>query len=168
MNDKTYLAGIDVGTTGTKTIIFDPEGRTIGSSYREYGCAYPKPNWVEQDADMLVRCSIETSREAIERAGVRAEDIAAISFSTQRTCTLFLDGDGKLVRPMISWQDNRTGEEVRIVEEKLGRERFHKITCLSLGAIWILNKILWLRRNELKNWSTVRKVVQLQAPVINH
>ena len=52
-----YLVGIDIGTTGAKTIIFDLEGGKLASAYREYPCHYPKPNWVEQDADLLVSAS---------------------------------------------------------------------------------------------------------------
>jgi xylulokinase len=98
-----YLAGIDIGTTGTKAIVFDLAGRTIASAYREYACVYPKPNWVEQHAPTLVSSAMEASREALSVAGVAPADIASIAFSTQRSCTLFLDGAGELVRPMISW-----------------------------------------------------------------
>ena len=111
MSNKEYLVGIDIGTTGAKTMLFDPEGRVIASAYREYTCVYPKPNWVEQDVDLLIQSAMETSRKAVSQSGINPKEIASISFSTQRTCSLFLDGDGVLVRPMISWQDNRTSED---------------------------------------------------------
>lgn len=157
-----YLVGIDIGTTGAKTVVFDPGGEVVASGYREYACTYPKPNWVEQDSDMLVTSSMDSCAEAIRESGVDAKAVAAISFSSQRTCTHFLDEAGKLVRPMISWQDNRTTDEIAEVEEKLGGERFQQITCLPLGAIWIINKILWLRSKEPENWKRVKKIVQLQ------
>ena len=162
MANSHYLVGIDIGTTGAKTVVFDPAGTALASGYREYECTYPKPNWVEQDSDMLVASSMQSCAEAIRESGLDPDAVAAISFSTQRTCTHFLDGSGKLVRPMISWQDNRTVDEVAVVEEKLGGERFQQITCLPLGAIWIVNKILWLRAKEPENWSRVKKIVQLQ------
>lgn len=157
-----YLVGVDIGTTGAKTTVFDTAGANLGSGYREYGCTYPKPNWVEQDAEMLVAASFAATREALSKAGVKPGNVAAVSFSTQRTCTHFLDGQGRLVRPMISWQDNRPVEEVETIRRELGAERFHAITCLPLGAIWILGKILWLRKNEPENWKRVRRIVQLQ------
>ena len=59
-----YLAGIDIGTTGAKTMVFDLTGKAIASGYREYSCVYPKPNWVEQNAPLLVSSAMEASREA--------------------------------------------------------------------------------------------------------
>ena len=162
MTNAEYLVGIDIGTTGAKTVVFDPGGTALASGYREYTCSYPKPNWVEQDSEMLVARSMESCSEAVRESGVDPAGVAAISFSTQRTCTHFLDGSGNLVRPMISWQDNRAVDEVAVVEQKLGGERFQQITCLPLGAIWIVNKILWLRAKEPENWKRVKKIVQLQ------
>ena len=162
MAQGDFLVGIDIGTTGAKAVIFDPMGNVKASGYREYGCTYPKPNWVEQDAEMLVESSMDACAEAIRESGIDPSTVAAIAFSTQRTCTHFLDDSGILVRPMISWQDNRTGDEVKIVEENLGGERFQQITCLPLGAIWIVNKILWLREKEPRSWDRVKKIVQLQ------
>lgn len=162
MNKKRYLVGIDIGTTGAKTLIFDLDGRVAASGYREYGCTYPKPNWVEQDAPMLVESSMAASREAVDKSGIDPQKIAAIGFSTQRTCMLPLDEQGELVRSMISWQDNRSDVEAEHVAEVLGRDTFHRITCLPLGAIWILNKILWMRKHEPGLWGRVAKVAQLQ------
>ena len=159
---KKCLVGIDIGTTGAKTVVFGPDMKILASGYREYGCTYPKPNWVEQDVHMLVASSMESCAEAIGKSEINPGEVAAVSFSTQRTCTHFLDDTGALVRPMISWQDNRTTDEVKIAEEKLGGTRFQQITCLPLGAIWIVNKILWLRGKEPDNWKRVRKIAQLQ------
>ena len=162
MASREYLVGIDVGTTGAKSVVFDREGSVLGSGYREYGCTYPKPNWVEQDVELLVESSMEASKAAVHESSVDPRGVAAIAFSSQRTCTHFLDESGNLVRPMISWQDNRAVDEVALVDRTLGGERFQQISCLPLGAIWILNKILWLRAKEPDNWSRVRRIVQLQ------
>jgi xylulokinase len=157
-----HLAGIDIGTTGAKTIIFDLDGNKIAGAYREYPCHYPRPNWVEQDSDLLVAASMDATREVMEAAGIAPASVAAVSFSTQRTCTHFLDENGRLVRPMISWQDNRPVEELAYLQQKLGAGRFHALNKLPPGAIWIVNKILWLRNHEPEHWSRVRHIVQLQ------
>ena len=161
MSEQRYLVGIDIGTTGAKTLIVDLDGQAVASGYREYGCTYPRPNWVEQDAAMLAESSMAASREALDTSGIDPNSIAAIGFSTQRTCMLPLDKHGALVRPMISWQDNRSGAEAEHLAEVLGRDTFHRITCLALGAIWIVNKILWMRKHEPELWSRVARVAQL-------
>jgi xylulokinase len=161
-----YLAGIDIGTTGTKAIIFDLAGRTIASAYREYTCVYPKPNWVEQHAPTLVSSAMEASREALSKGGIAPADIASIAFSTQRSCTFFLDGAGELVRPMISWQDQRGVVELEQVREKIAEADYYDITGMPLNTTWVMTKILWLRNQEPENWEKVRKIIQLQDYVL--
>ncbi len=159
---QRYLAGIDIGTTGTKAVIFDLAGITIASAYREYSCVYPKPNWVEQDAALLVSSAMEAAREAVSKAGVAPTEIASIGFSTQRSCTFFLNGAEELVRPMISWQDQRGVAELDEVRQKIAPADYYQITGMPLNTTWLLTKILWLRNHEPHHWEKVRKIVQLQ------
>jgi hypothetical protein len=136
-----FLAGVDIGTTGAKTIVFDLTGNAVASGYREYSCVYPKPNWVEQDAQLLVSSAMEASREAITKAGVAPADIASIAFSTQRSCTFFLDRANELVRPMISWQDQRAVAELEQIREKIPTADYYGITGMPLNTTWLLPKI---------------------------
>lgn len=158
---KRYLCGIDVGTTGAKTMIFDFEGKVYGNAYREYGCTYPKPNWVEQDALTVLNSTFETCKEAVAKAGINPEEIASISLSTQRTSSIFIDQDEKVLK-MISWQDNRTTEEIADIKKLISPEEYYRKTGLPLNTTWIITKILWMRKNEPETWSRVKKVVQLQ------
>ena len=157
-----YLAGIDIGTTGAKTTVFDLTGKAVASGYREYSCVYPKPNWVEQNAPLLVTSAMEAAREAITKSGVAAQDIASIAFSTQRSCTFFLDRAEELVRPMISWQDQRAVAELEQIRGKIADADYYQITGMPLNTTWLLPKMLWLRNHEPENWDKVRKVIQLQ------
>ena len=160
MNER-YLLGVDIGTTGAKAAIFNTAGEIIAQAYREYACTYPKPGWVEQDADWLVAASFETTAEALRKSGLAAGQVAAVSFSTQRCCTLFVDREGKLTRPMISWQDNRTPAEVELIKQSISPEEFYDITLLPLSTTWMISKILWLQRHEPEAWQRTAKVVQL-------
>ena len=116
----TYLAGIDIGTTGAKAMIFDVAGTPLASAYNEYPCTYPRPNWVEQDANLLVEATMRL-RQAVTKSGVAPKDISSISISAQRCCGIFLDAQGQMLRPMISWQDNRTPAEVKEIAAKWTR-----------------------------------------------
>jgi xylulokinase len=161
------IMGIDVGTTGTKTAIMDDTGKLVSLAYREYGCTYPKPGWVEQDVDMLVSVSFQTAAEALAKSGLNGSDIAGIAVSAQRCCTVFVDKEGKLVRPMISWQDNRTPEEVELIRTKVSDEDFYDTVRLPQSSTWMLSKILWLQRNEKEAWSRTARVVQLHDYVLH-
>jgi xylulokinase len=161
-----YLMGIDVGTTGTKAAIFTASGEIVAQSYREYGCTYPKPGWVEQDVDMLVAMTFETAHDALKKSALQPAQVAAISFSSQRCCTIFVDAADKLVRPMISWQDNRTAAEVELIKESISPEAFYDVTLLPLNTTWMISKILWLQRHEPESWKRTAKVVQLHDYIL--
>ena len=82
---EKYLAGIDIGTTGAKAAIFDLKGDMISSAYREYGCSYPKPNWIEQDPYFLVSQAMEASKEAIIEIQYKSQRYSIIrSFNTKK------------------------------------------------------------------------------------
>ena len=160
MSEK-YLAGIDIGTTGAKVAIFDLKGNTISSGYREYSCIYPKPNWVDQDLNIMYKSATEASKECIEKAGIDISLVASISISAQRSCTIFVDKAGKEIIPMISWQDGRTNAEIKDIKNIIGAEKYYATSGLPLGPAWILPKILWLRKNYPQLWKKTAKVVQL-------
>jgi len=161
-----YLAGVDVGTTGARCMIFDLEGNIIGGDYREYGCIYPKPGWVDQDADYLVSQTMEACKAAIADAGVDAKEIASVGFSTQRSVTTPVDKDGKPVRPMISWQDARTGAEVADMAKLIDAQEYYNISGMPMGTTWIITKVLWMRKNEPEVFDKVYKIVQNQDLVL--
>jgi xylulokinase len=156
-----YIAGIDIGTTGAKTAIFDVDGNIKASGYREYTCSYPRAGWVDQDPDLLVASAMDSAKEALSVSGINPSDVGAISVSAQRSCTIFVDKEGKPVRPMISWQDARTTAELDDITNVLSASDFYKITGLPHGATWILSKILWLRKNEPDAWKRVARIIQL-------
>ncbi len=158
---QKYLAAIDVGTTGAKTGIFTLDGALVAKGYKEYGCTYPKPNWVEQDMDELFTQAIASIKEAIKSAGVDNRDIISLSLSTQRCSAIFLDKDDKVLK-MISWQDNRSGQEVDDIKQLITPEEHYAITGLPLAPTWISSKILWLKKNEPDTYGKIHKIAQVQ------
>ncbi len=158
----TYLIGVDIGTTGAKGIIFDCNGNIVSSGYYEYTCTYPRPNWVEQDVDLIIGRSLDATAQAVSDSGINPGEIGAISFSAQRCCTIFIDDHDTLIRPMISWQDNRAVEEMEFIRQRISPEGFYRITSLPLNTTWMVSKILWLKTKEPDNWKKLAKIVQLQ------
>jgi xylulokinase len=160
-----YIVGIDVGTTGTKTIIFDLQGRIVGTGYKEYTCYYPKHNWVEQDIDTLVNAVFETNRMAIKDSGVDPAEIVSVAASSQRGCCAFIDREDRPIK-MISWQDNRTQDEVAEIDKKLGSDVYYQITGMPNTPTWLLPKILYMRGKEPELWERTKKHVQLQDVIL--
>ncbi|MBM4430990.1 MAG: xylulose kinase [Chloroflexi bacterium] len=157
-----YLAGVDVGTTGARCVIFDLKGNIIDGDYREYGCTYPKPGWVDQDMMFLLSQTMEACKAAIAKSGVKPEEIAAVGFSSQRSVTGPIDKNGNPVRPMISWQDARTAAEVADMSKLIDAQEYYNISGMPMGTTWIITKVLWMIKNEPQNWEKTWKVVQNQ------
>ncbi|MBI5016464.1 MAG: xylulose kinase [Deltaproteobacteria bacterium] len=161
-----YLAGVDVGTTGVRCILFDLQGNTVADSYREYGATYPKPGWVDQDGDLMVAQTMETCKAAIAKSGVKREEIASVGFSTQRSVTVPVDKAGSAVRPMISWQDARTGAEVAEMSALVDAQQYYNTSGMPMGTTWIITKVLWMRKNEPALFDRVYKITQVQDYVL--
>lgn len=163
--EKKYIVGIDIGTTGSKTIIFDLNGNAIGSGYIEYTCTYPNPGWVEQDPNVLVESAMKSAKDAIETSGINPLEIASIGISAQRCSVIFIDENNNPIK-MISWQDNRAVDEVKEIEKEIGNDKFYEITGLPNSTTWILPKIMWVRKKEPEIWNKTVRMVQVHDYVL--
>ena len=161
-----YLAGVDVGTTGARCMIFDTVGRPLGGHYCDYGATYPQPGWVEQDGDLLTAKAMEACRAALASSGIPPQDIAAIGFSAQRSVTCAVDRQGRVVRPMFSWQDARTAAEVEDLRQLVDAAEYYAQSGLPLGTTWIVTKLLWMRKHEPDLYARTHKFVQNQDLVL--
>ncbi|MEJ5203360.1 MAG: FGGY family carbohydrate kinase, partial [Anaerolineales bacterium] len=105
---KTYLLGIDNGTTTTKATLFDTEGNEIAvSSGRDVKTAHPEPAWAEQDMDEIWQATVSAIRNCLEKSGVDPADIAGVSLSGHGGGVWLVDREGRPVRPAIIWLDGR-------------------------------------------------------------
>lgn len=152
-----YLVGIDEGTTGCKTCVFNQNGNLISSSSREYPSYYPKPGYVEQDINEIIRNVFESCREAIEKSCVNPNDIVGVSHSNQGITMVLLDKEEKVIRDRtIGWQDIRHVEMLPELHKRISNEEYYDISGMSLGAynISVLN---WLQKYEPDIWEKVAR-----------
>jgi len=161
-----YLAGIDVGTTGARCALLDLKGNIVASEYREYKSTYPKPGWVEQYLDEMLAMTMEACKATIAKSGINPKEIASIGFSTQRSVTVPIHKDGSKVRPMISWQDARTGAEVADMAKLIDGDKYYDISGMPMGTTWNITKMLWMRKNEPELYKETYKFVQNQDAVL--
>ncbi|HET6205085.1 MAG TPA: glycerol kinase GlpK [Planctomycetota bacterium] len=145
MVSTRYLLAIDQGTTSTRAILFDREGRPRGTASREIRPSFPRPGWVEQDPEEIWSSTVETGRAAFRIAKVDPEEVAAIGITNQRETTLLWErASGKALHPAIVWQDRRTAEWCARQRadgiEALVRER----TGLLLDPYFSASKLAWL------------------------
>jgi len=147
-----YLLGIDVGTTGTKTLLFSENGELLGHAYRPYGLSTPKVGYSEQNPEDWWQAVTETVREVCEGKSV-GKDVAAISLSLQGGTLAAVDKDGKAVRPAMVWNDARCTKEKEEFLEKVGpADYMYETTGWRLGNALLCNEIRWMKNNEPENF----------------
>jgi xylulokinase len=152
--------GIDIGTSGTKTLAIDERGTILASATAEYPCDHPRPGWSEQHPDLWWDATVETIGRVLASGKVRAEDVAGIGLSGQMHGSVFLDDAGAVIRPALLWNDQRTAAECREIEERAGgREPLVRMVANPALTGFTAPKLLWVRRHEPKNWERVRQVL---------
>ncbi len=142
---SAYVAAIDQGTTSTRCIVFDHDGRIVALDQREHRQMYPRPGWVEHDAMEIWHNAQAVTRGALDRAGLSRADLAAIGITNQRETTLVWDAvTGEPVHHAIVWQDTRTDGLIRDLAGDKGPDRFREACGLPLATYFSGPKIRWL------------------------
>jgi glycerol kinase len=143
-----YVLSIDQGTTGTTVIIFDHEGAIVGRDYSEFTQHYPRPGWVEHDANEIWDVSMGVVEEALGDANISANDLAAVSITNQRETTVMWDrSSGEPVHHAIVWQDRRTADFCSELMERGLEDTFRDKTGLVIDAYFSGTKAKWLLDN---------------------
>lgn len=154
-----YLLGIDIGTSGTKTLLCDDRGKIVASVTEEYPCYHPKPLWSEQKPEDWWRATVQSVRKVLAKAKVPGREVRGIGLSGQMHGAVLLDGAGKVLRPAILWNDQRTGAECAEITRRVGAKRLIELVCNPALTGFTAPKILWVRKNEPKAYDRVRKVL---------
>ena len=143
-----YVIGIDLGTSGTKTVLFDREGRVIASALVEYPLYQERNGWAEQDPQDWWDAACQTLRQVTAESGVAPEDIKGVGISGQMHGLVMLDKDGKVLRRSIIWCDQRTAAQCEEITQLVGKERLIQITANPALTGFTASKILWVRENQ--------------------
>ena len=152
-----YLIGIDLGTSGTKTVLFDENGNTIKSHMVEYPMYQPQNGWAEQDPRDWYNAAVQTLRAVTD--GIDASDIAGIGISGQMHSLVMLDENNDVIRPAILWCDGRTAQECKEITDKVGYDRLIAITANPALTGFTASKILWVRKHEPENYARCRHIM---------
>ena len=154
-----YLIGIDIGTSGTKTILIDETGKVHARATIEYPLYSPKPQWSEQDPEDWWNATTGTLRSVLQSSGVDPKEVKGIGLSGQMHGAVFLDENNAVLRRAILWNDQRTQAECDWIMNTIGRDKVVDLISNPVLTGFTAGKIVWLRNNEPETFKKVRKVL---------
>lgn len=154
-----YLMGMDIGTSSTRAIIIDENGKLIASATGDYPLITPKPGWAEQNPEDWWKASVEVIKKVIEVSRVSPKEIAGIGPSGQMHGSVFLDKGGNVLRPALLWCDQRTQKQCDEIYGIFSYEGFIKLSHNKALTGFTAPKILWLRENEPDNYKKIFKIL---------
>ncbi|HUW30050.1 MAG TPA: xylulokinase [Planctomycetota bacterium] len=154
-----YLLGIDIGTSGTKSLVIDDGGRVLGEAYREYSIQCPHVGWAEQEPELWWQATCETVREALAKSRLASSEIAAAGLSGQMHGTVMLDASLQPLGNAIIWADSRSGDEVAELRERIGREWLALLTANPLATGFMAASLAWVRKHQPDRLAQVRHVL---------
>ena len=143
-----YAGALDQGTTSTRFMVFDHHGQVVAVDQKEHEQIYPKPGWVEHDANEIWERSQEVIQGALSKAGLSASDLAAVGITNQRETTVVWDRHtGEPVHNAIVWQDTRTDQICNELAAEGGQDRFRAKVGLPIATYFSGPKVKWILDN---------------------
>jgi len=146
--ENQYMLGIDIGTSGTKTVLFTAGGEPVCAKTVEYPLYQPKNGWAEQEPEDWWRAVREGISAVVAGSGVKKTAIASVGLSGQMHGLVMLDRDGNVLRHAIIWCDQRTAAECGEMNARIGQKRIIELTANPALTGFTASKILWVRNHE--------------------
>ncbi len=154
-----YLIGVDLGTSGTKTVLFDTLGQTVASASVEYPMYQPQNGWAEQEPEDWWQAACTTIRSILDQSGVNPADIAGLSLSGQMHGLVLTGDDNRALGRAIIWCDGRTQDDCEEFTRLVGgRERLIQISANPALTGFTAGKVLWERRCQPEKWAKARHI----------
>ena len=154
-----YVLGIDVSTTGAKALLVDECGKVVASEVAEYPLSTPRPLWSEQDPeDWWTGAKLSISR-ALAHSGVTGKDVVGIGLTGQMHGLVCLDGHGRVLRPAILWNDQRTGPQCERITRLIGVQQLLAWTGNLALPGFTAPKVLWVREREPEVYARIRHIL---------
>lgn len=154
-----YFLGLDTSTTATKALLMDENGQVLRVAYSEYPYQTPFPLWSEQEPELWWAAACESITEVLKKSKIAAKDVKGVGLTGQMHGLVILDKDGRVLRPAILWNDQRTSVECDEIRAKLGKERLIQITGNDALTGFTAPKILWVKNNEPEIYRKARHIL---------
>jgi D-xylulose kinase len=164
---RESVLAIDAGTTGVRSIVFDTAGTVLTSAYEEFSSQFPRPSWVEQDANVWWNAVKETIHQCLKAPTIKPDGILGISITNQRETIVPIDEQGAPLRNAIVWQDRRTIAECDWIRKTIGIDEIYSTTGLTIDPYFSAPKLLWIKKNDPKVFNKVHKFLLVHDFIIH-
>lgn len=154
-----YLIGLDIGTSGTKTVLFDTQGNTVASATEEYPLYQPQNGWAEQDPEDWWNAAVKTISQVLSLSGVQPQQVKGVGLSGQMHGLVMLDEAGQVLRRSIIWCDQRTASQCEEITRLVGAKRLIELTANPVLTGFTAPKILWVREHEPEVYAKCRHIL---------
>lgn len=154
-----YFLGIDVGTTGSKSLLITEKGQVTASATVEYPMYTPQPQWAEQNPQDWWQATVESIRKVLATSQVAPDQVMGVGLTGQMHGLVLLNKEGAVLRPCIMWNDQRTGPQCAWITERVGPQRVLQLTGNPVLPGFTAPKIIWVREHEPEIYEQVAKVL---------
>src|SRR5688500_2245124 len=155
-----HLLGIDIGTSGTKTLVCDEDGKVLTTAMAEHPISSPKPGWSEQNPEDWWQATIAATKAVLKKAKLKAADVGGIGLSGQMHGSVFLGDGAKALRPALLWNDQRTQAQCDEITAKAGgREALIDLVANPALTGFTAPKILWVREHEPRVYDKTKQIL---------
>lgn len=154
-----YFLGIDTSTTSSKALIIDQSGKVIAVASSPHTLQTPKPLWSEQNPEEWWGAVSASIKSALEKAGITGDQITSVGLTGQMHGLVLLDDTGKVLRPAILWNDQRTQNQCDEIHQRIGKEKFIQISGNVALTGFTAPKILWVKENEPQVFAKAKHVL---------
>lgn len=162
---KRLLIGCDIGTSGTKTVATDAQGKIYAHATKNYGIITLHNQWAEQWPEIWLDAAVETIAEVVSK--IPSEEIAGICISALYGGTgVLCDSGMNPLRPAIIWLDRRAEEESRWVAENIGEDKIFEVSKNGIDSYFGYTKLLWVQRHEPELWKKVKMILPIHSYIV--
>lgn len=162
---KSYMIGIDIGTTSTKAVLFEKNGRVVTKASEEYPLLTPVPDSAVQNPDEIFSAVIHTVKKVMTDSGVSPDKILFASFSSAMHSFIAMDENGHPLTPCITWADNRSNVWTQKLKEEMNGHEIYRRTGTPIHPMSPLSKLLWLRNEHPDVFNQAVKFISIREYV---
>jgi len=166
--EEARLLAIDVGTTGARAMLFDLHGIPHGMAYQEYRSHFLSPTIIDHDPATWLNAVDTVVPAVLQQTATPGESVAAIAVTSQRATIMPVDAKGNPLAPAILWQDKRTLEQCRQIEEAVGQAEIYARTGLRIDPYFSLPKLMWFREKRPDVFRQAYRFLTVHDLIINH